>query len=392
MRRDRTRRPHRHRSVLRTVHLVVAACAASVLCAGCMALGAAPEADYKAGAAVEYREEARAQAPPAPAQSDNAALAVATAGDIPTEDPAASRLRVFSADLAMVVVSVDRARQATIALAEAAEGYVESSSEDFLVIRVPAASFDRVLEAITELGDVESKAVRAADVTDQYADLERRRSIAQTTRERLYQLLEVSEDPEERVRVVEEIRRLTQEIEELTTALESLDRLVKYSRISVRLIPRIVEARATREAIPFDWIAELEPLSESRDRLQPPILPELPDDFAVFETGARVRAESAEGTRLRIGSARNVPRGDTTFWDVAVRFHLSPLYRDAEPLRAGGFRGTLFTSKDPEPFFYVVAVLVRGREIVVAEAFFPDADERDKRLPQVTGTLEGVAQ
>jgi hypothetical protein len=292
----------------------------------------------------------------------------------------------------MVVASVDRARQAVIAVAEAAEGYVESSSAEFLVIRVPAASFDGVLEAVTELGDVESKAVRAADVTDQYADLERRRALAMTTRERLYDLLEDSEDPEERVRIVKEIRRLTQEIEELTTALQSLDRLVKYSRISVRLIPRIVEVEATREAIPFDWIAELEPLSETRERLRPPISPDLPDDFAVFETGAKVQAESAEGTRIRIGSARNTPRGDTTFWDEAVRFHLAPLYRDAQPIRAGAFRGTLFTSKDPEPFYYLVAVLVRGSEIVVAEAFFPDAETQQQRLPEVTRALEGVVQ
>jgi hypothetical protein len=357
-----------------------------------MALSATPDAEHTAAATGGYQESARGAPPEAPAQSGGAALSIASVDEALPEDPAAPRLRVFSADLALVVASVDRARQAVIALTETVEGYVESSSNDFLVIRVPAPSFDNVLEAITQLGDVERKAIHAADVTDQYADLEQRRALAMTTRDRLYQLLEVSEDPEERVRIVKEIRRLTQEIEELTTALQSLDRLVKYSRISVRLIPRIVEVRATREAIPFDWIGRLDPLTETRGRLQPPISPELPDDFAVFETGGNVRAESANGTRIRIGSARNAPRGDTTFWDEAVRFHLAPLYRDAQPVRAGAFRGTLFTSKDPQPFYYLVALVVRGREIVVAEAFFPDAEAQQQRLPEITRALEGVAQ
>ena len=48
----------------------------------------------------------------------------------------------------------------------------------------------------------------------------------------------------------------------------------------------------------------------------------------------------------------------------------------------------MFTSKDPRPFYYLVAVAVRGDEILVVEAFFPDGAARERRLAQVSRLLE----
>jgi hypothetical protein len=88
----------------------------------------------------------------------------------------------------------------------------------------------------------------------------------------------------------------------------------------------------------------------------------------------------------------NDPRGDTEFWHKALLHHLGPRYRAAEAIRAGAFRGALFASKDPRPFFYLVALRAREGEIAVVEAFFPDQAARERRLAQVSSALEEAGQ
>ena len=41
------------------------------------------------------------------------------------------------------------------------------------------------------------------------------------------------------------------------------------------------------------------------------------------------------------------------------------------------------------PFDYLVAVVVRGEDLVVAEAFFPDTVAKEERLDAIRGALEG---
>ena len=49
------------------------------------------------------------------------------------------------------------------------------------------------------------------------------------------------------MKILREIRRLTEEIEQLKSSLDSLDRLIRYSRISVSLVPRIDETGELRQ-------------------------------------------------------------------------------------------------------------------------------------------------
>ena len=116
----------------------------------------------------------------------------------------------------------------------------------------------------------------------------------------------------------------------------------------------------------------MNPLYPSLPRSAGKAVPVLSDDFAVFRKEAGFRAESPEGTRVRLGGTRNTPQGDAAFWQKALIFHLGPRYRMAEPLESGAFRGVLFTSKDSKPYAYLVAVRVQQKKLIVLEAFFPD--------------------
>lgn len=309
---------------------------------------------------------------------------------VPEQPPSEERRRVYSAELELLVTGVEETRGRVIAAAEEAGGYVESSSGAYVVIRVPADAFETVLGRIEGYGTVRSRAVRTADVTEQYADLERRIELAERTRERFYTLLERSTDTEERVEILREIRRLTERIEVLRSQLESLDRQIAYSRITVMLTARIDEAAPARSTIPFPWIAALDPLE--RTTAAPASRPrvELPSDYAVFDTGRFVRAETAAGTRVRIGAVENEPRGDTAFWQQALVHHLADLYRIERRIEPGAFAGVLLEAKGAQGFSYLVLAAARGDEIIVAEAFFPDAAARDRRLDEIVGVLSEV--
>jgi hypothetical protein len=111
-------------------------------------------------------------------------------------------------------------------------------------------------------------------------------------------------------------------------------------------------------------------------------------DFAVFSKENSFRAESADGTRVRIGSTDNDPRGDEYFWQQALAFHLKPYYGHGELVQAGQVRGVLFTSKDASPFFYLVGVLTDGKTLHVVECFFPDRHTKDRRFPGLTASLK----
>jgi hypothetical protein len=310
------------------------------------------------------------------------------------EEQTAERKRVFSGFCTLLVDDVEETRTEIADLAEESGGYVETVAERTVVIRVPAERFDEIFATILRFGEVVHKSIEAYDVTEFFRDQEVRLEIAGKTRDRLYALLEKTTDVEERLKILREIKRLTEEIERIERSLELLQRRINLSRITVELTPRLPGAGYDRGSIPFPWIASLNPLYPSLRNPKGRVELALSEEFAVFTEEAAFRAESAEGTRVRIGSAKNHPRGNTEFWGKALAYHLSPFYKTAEELDLGPFKAVLFTSKDPEPFSYLVAVSAEkdGKilpDIVILEIFFPDQRALQARL---AGLKESVAQ
>lgn len=378
--------------------MVLVCVAAAVALAGCAGLGAAAmsarpsEAYAQAEAQRDLAPRAASKAAPAPTPAPSPAKpgAAAAVSSTPAQAEPERRLRVYSGYLELVVAEVERVRARIIESVGQMGGYVESTTADAMVVRVPASGFDAAMEGFSTLGEVRARSVESSDVTDSYADLERRMEIAKRTRARLYDLLEKTTDVDERVGILREIRRLTEEIEQLSSARSVLEGRITLSRITVRLVSRIDESGQAGLPIPFPWIAGLSPLRAStRAAAQPVDFPVAPE-YATFESGKRVRLEAADGTRLSLGAVANEPRGDTTFWKDALLFHLAGLYRSLEPVNAGSLQGAVFLSKDIAPFSYLVAVSVRGEEILVAEAFFPNVQARERRLAGVLTMLQGV--
>jgi hypothetical protein len=286
--------------------------------------------------------------------------------------------RIYSGAADLVVDDLEKTKTGIETLAVSSGGYVESVYDTSIVIRVPAAEFDKIFRAILELGKIVSQSVETADITELYSDLAGRLSIAVTSRNRLYELLKRTTDTNEQVLILKEIGRLTEEIENIRLILQNLDNYISYSRISVTLTPRLAMEQSDKYAIPFTWLRNLDPLSPSGRKLKASVSLKPGDEYAVFSGKKVYRAESFTGSRLYIFTVPNRPRGDSRFWQEALLFHLSPFYSGAEKLdRKFGksdLHGVLFTSKDQTPFQLFVGVIADRGDLHVIQIFSPSED------------------
>ena len=360
-----------------------------------MPMMSAPEAEY----AEEPAPSAVGGAAPASPAAREAVVSLAkesiseTAAAEPA--PTAGRKRIYSGYCRLRVNEAEQTKTLVADIAEESGGYVESVYETAVVIRVPAELFDEIFRSILDLGEIDAKSIETFDVTEYFRDLATRLRLHEKTRERLYVLLEKTTDVEERLKILREIKRLTEEIERIKRTLDLLEGQIAYSRITVDLIPRLPQTPLDKSGIPFRWMARLDPLYPSLPAPTKKLSIDLGDDYAVFEKEYRFRAETAEGTRVRIGAAANNPKGDTAFWRRALAYHLSPYYRETQVLDLGRFQAVLFTSKDVKPYTYLVAVAAEKEqaaadEIIVVEAFFPAAEALEARRDELMEAIQGV--
>jgi hypothetical protein len=147
---------------------------------------------------------------------------------------------VRSADLVVAVRFPEEASPEVEHLIQEAGGFVERSTANressvWLNCRVPAAQLDPVMDAIAKLGDEEHRSVSAADVTEQYSDLETRLRNNVALRDRLRQLLQRATHVEDILAIEKELTRIQSEIETMQAQFDRLKSHVELSALSVTL-------------------------------------------------------------------------------------------------------------------------------------------------------------
>ena len=95
----------------------------------------------------------------------------AEAGIEQTAD-AGERLMTYQAVLLIVVPDVEAALQSTQAQAAGMGGYMQGMTGRSLTVRVPAARFQELLAWIERMGEVTSRQITSADVTEELLDLD----------------------------------------------------------------------------------------------------------------------------------------------------------------------------------------------------------------------------
>jgi hypothetical protein len=131
-------------------------------------------------------------------------------------------------------------------IAETYDGYVQSSSTSGtrlrsggLVIRVPAANFERALTDLRALGTVQSQNVLGRDVTAQFVDLQARLRNARAEEQVLLKLLAKAPTVQASLRVQSTLSDVELQIEELEGQIRFLQHSAALSTIDVELSERV---------------------------------------------------------------------------------------------------------------------------------------------------------
>lgn len=161
-------------------------------------------------------------------------------------DVAVPRKRIQTGALEMQVDDLASAQEQAETLAKDFAGYVENSwiekSNAFchaeLTLRVDAERFTEAMEALKQLGEVQSAHTQTDDITQQYIDTDARLKTLGVQEERLLALLENAETIEDLLAIETQLQEVREEIERTTATLKSLDSQVQYATISLSLQTR----------------------------------------------------------------------------------------------------------------------------------------------------------
>jgi len=203
-----------------------------------------------------------AQASPVAAPQPNlpgpAAQPPADANATATDAVQPGPLLIYQAQLHLAVFKVAENLKAVAKAGTDVGGFLSQQTDTMLVIRVPAAKFTEVIEAIEALGDVLHRQVQATDVSEEFRDVEIRIRNAMQVRERLAALLTKATTVEDSLRIERELERITGELERLKGRIRFLQDRIGYSTITVNFQPKEQEQIARDSfRLPFDWLDSL---------------------------------------------------------------------------------------------------------------------------------------
>ena len=222
-------------------------------------------------------------------------------------------------------------------------GFIDSVNVRTVVAKVPAVNLHDAFEEVKTAGETVSEYIEAEDVTEDYYDLGGRIKLLEKSRARLTALLKYEQDIEKKLEILKEIKRVDDELERFKTIMLQLENRVKFSEITVDIIP-YNEYEPDRQ-IPFRWIENLDPYRCTVKEVFRQVEIELPGDFAVLKNKRYFHGETSEGTLIRIGSVRNDPEGDAEFWQNALLHYLERYFSRAEKADSGRVKGAVFYSE-----------------------------------------------
>lgn len=150
---------------------------------------------------------------------------------------------IYSAYIDMDTTEFDDAQAQIEAITKNHNGYFENLDQDsysdyrnaYYLIRVPAEEFDAFMKEAQEIGTVTSISQNAADVSENYYDIESRLETAKTKLARLQELLSKAENMSDIITIENEIADVQWEIDDLSGSLKRYDSEIEYSTVTLNL-------------------------------------------------------------------------------------------------------------------------------------------------------------
>ncbi|HEY9748438.1 MAG TPA: DUF4349 domain-containing protein [Allocoleopsis sp.] len=179
-------------------------------------------------------------------RSVSGAGAEAAPGQAIAAVPQARPQLIKRAELSLVVKSIDASLKSVAAIAQREQGDVvglqDQKPQDnsmrhtaSMQIQVPQARLEATLEALAELGNVQSRAITVEDVSNQLVDFQSRLRNLRRSEEMLLKIMERSGSMNDVLRVTQELSNVRQAIEQTDGQLKSLQGQVAFSTISLSL-------------------------------------------------------------------------------------------------------------------------------------------------------------
>ncbi len=149
----------------------------------------------------------------------------------PNDQP---RIILYNAQLSLLVDSVKTIKDRALSIMVSYKGYMVSSTNTYLQMRVPSSSLNSVLTNFKQLGKVNYENINGVDVTDTYYDIKIRLENAEKTRNRYLELLNQAKNVSEILKVEKELERLNGVIDSYKGSIKRYDQENQYSLITLR--------------------------------------------------------------------------------------------------------------------------------------------------------------
>ena len=256
---------------------------------------------------------------------------LAETGNVEQTTNATDRLIIYDATLRAVVPDVDSALIAIKTMATNMGGYMQSLSDNAIVLRVPCTHLNAAIRQVEDMGEISSRRITGKDVTEEMLDLDIRLSNLTEMRDRLLKLLDRADAVEDLLAVEKELQRVTEELELLKGRIKYLSHAVRYSTLTVQLNSPTPQTEL-QDVIPFTWVRRL----GSDIRLQPNAnyMPEKrfrtwmkmdlpPDSVKLSETKGYTRIMCKDSVMLLLRREKNFKGASLAFWEPLVRQSLA---------------------------------------------------------------------
>jgi len=182
-------------------------------------------------------------------------------GPAPEKRPAsAERMIVYHAWLRLAVHAIEETLARIDALAERLGGYVESSTLEQRVLRIPVASYQTAVDELKGLGEVREFRESSWDITEKYQNIEARIDNLRALRARYLVLLSLAQTMEDRLAIERELRRIELELRVLEEEQRFLADQAAFATITVNVEPIATETSLKgRKPQPFGWVESYGP-------------------------------------------------------------------------------------------------------------------------------------
>jgi len=165
---------------------------------------------------------------------------------------------VYTGWFTVDVYEIREAQQKLVALVEGMGGYMQETSGNMVVVRVPAEKFGQIEPELKKLGRVDDTQTRiqSTDITARFVDTELRLKTKKKYLQTLTKMLEQAGTLKDKLEVQKEIARLVEEIESLEGQLRLMAQQVALATVTVTF--RLAHSGPKRTfRLPWDWLDAL---------------------------------------------------------------------------------------------------------------------------------------